>query len=200
MTTKSPGNVDMNVVRWAHAWAAAASQAYECIDSISIPESPATESGRRDAMTMVLVNAVRNVVRGAESSFGKDSELVRRFDIANPNFKDLRDRFEHYEDYVKGSGFAQRKGSKRCGTPLELDTPGIEIFASEGGGTEGHLVCIVVAELGSNGQPRRMTYRAPSKTITAAARKLARDMFDEAGVLDEGHLSKCEICANPCNF
>lgn len=200
MATKFPRNVDKDMVRWAHAWAAAALQAYETIESISIPESPATEAGRRDAMTMVLVDAVRNVARGAESSLGQGSELVRRFNEAHPQLKDLRDRFEHYEDYVRGTGVAQREGRKRGGTPLELDTVGIEISASSGGGLEGHLVCIAVIERDSNGQPTKVTYEAPSKTITAAARQLARDLVEAAGMLDEHHLNRCEICADPRNL
>lgn len=54
---------------------------YESIESISVPESPATEAGRRDAMTMVLVDALRNVVRGAELAIGADSEIVQRFSV-----------------------------------------------------------------------------------------------------------------------
>lgn len=82
-------------------WAAASSETYETIESISMPESPATEIGRRDAMTMVLVDVVRNVVRGTELAVGKDSEIVQRFSEEHPALKDLRDRFEHYEDYVR---------------------------------------------------------------------------------------------------
>lgn len=157
MATISPRNVDRDLVRWAHAWAAAASQTYETLESISIPESPATETGRRDVMTMVLVDAVRNVARGAESSFGQGSELVRRFNESHPQLKNLRDRFEHYEDYVRDTGSAQSEGSKWGGTPLELDTAGIEISASSGGGPEGHLVCIAVIERDSNGQTTKVT-------------------------------------------
>ncbi|KHS51687.1 hypothetical protein [Brevibacterium linens] len=199
MEAKFPRNVGKDMVRWAHAWAVATSQIYETIESISIPESPATEAGRRDAMTMVLVDAVRNVARGAESSFGRGCELIRRFNEAHPQLKNLRDRFEHYEDYVRGAGVAQREGRKRSGTPLELDTAGIEISASSGG-PEGHLVCIAVVERDGNGQPAKVKYEAPSKTITAAVRQLARDLVEAAGMLDEHHLDRCEICADPHNL
>lgn len=200
MTTEATPNAVQDMVSWAHAWATAASQIYETIESISIPESPATEAGRRDAMTMVLVDAVRNVARGAISSFGQGSGLVQRFNETHPQLKNLRDRFEHYEDYIRGTGIAQREGRKHRGKPLELDVAGIEIVASSGGGPEGHMVCINVTERNGNGEPTTVTYEAPSKTITVAARQLARDLVDEAGMLDENHLNRCEICADPRNI
>ncbi|WP_431860754.1 hypothetical protein [Micrococcus terreus] len=200
MTTQSIQNVNQDLVRWAHMWATAASQTYETIESISIPESPATEIGRRDAMTMVLVDAVRNVIKGAELALGQESEVVQRFSEEHPDLKNLRDRFEHYEDYVRGAGIAQREGRKRNGKPLELDTAGIDISASSGGGREGHLVSIVVIERDSNNQPTEVTYEAPSRTIAAAIRRLARDLVDAAGMLDERHLDRCEICANPLSI
>lgn len=200
MTTQSIQNVNQDLVRWAHMWATAASQTYETIESISIPESPATEIGRRDAMTMVLVDAVRNVIKGAELALGQGSEVVRRFSDEYPNLKNLRDRFEHYEDYVRGTGIAQREGRKRNGKPLDLDTAGIDISASSGGGREGHLVSIVVIERDSNNQPTEVTYEAPSRTIAVAMRRLARDLVDAAGMLDERHLDRCEICANPLSI
>lgn len=200
MATRSHRDVSTEMVRWAHAWAAAASQTYETIESISIPESPATEIGRRDAMTMVLVDAVRNVVRGAESYSGSNSELVRRFNEEHLDLKNLRDRFEHYEDYVSGTGIAQREGRRRNGTPLELDVAGIRISASSGGGPNGHMVCIVVIERDRNGEPIEVTYKVPSKMITTAVRQLARDLFDAAGMLDNCHLKSCEICKDPHNL
>lgn len=189
--------MNRHLARWAHAWAAASTQTYETIESISIPDSPASELGRRDAMTMVLVDAVRNVVRGAEQILGEDSDLVRRFSQAHPTLKTLRDRFEHYEDYVRGSGIAQRTGRKRSGEPLALDTTGIEISASEGGGPEGHLVRVVVIERGPDDKPTEVTYEAPSRQIAVAVRRLARDLLAETGMLDERHLAACEICADP---
>lgn len=197
MTSQRIQSINQDLIRWAHAWAAAASQTYETIESISIPESPATEVGRRDAMTMVLVDAVRNVVRGAELALGPGSEIVRRFSEEHPVLKTLRDRFEHYDEYVSGTGIAQRVGRKRNGEPLSLETAGIEISASSGGGPEGHLVSVVVIERDSNDQPTECVYEVPSRSITIAIRRLARDMVEAAGMLDERHLDKCEICADP---
>ena len=190
-------DVDRRLVRWAHMWAAAASVTYETLESISMPESPATEIGRRDAMTMVLVDAVRNVVRGAELAVGTDSKIVRRFSEEHPTLKDLRDRFEHYEDYVRGTGKAQRTGRTYKGDPLELEEEGVWIAASIGGGPEGHLVSVVVIERDRNDNAVKVTYEAPSRTIAVAVRRLARDLVDAAGMLDERHLELCEICAAP---
>lgn len=197
MGDKSSPGPAQHLARWAHAWAAAASQTYEVIETISIPESPASELGRRDAMTMVLIDAARNVVRGAEQSAGADSEIVRRFNEEHPTLKTLRDRFEHYEDYVRGTGDAQRTGRKRKGDPLELDDAGIEIAASEGGGAQGHLVRISVVERDADDKPTKIVYEAPTRQIAIAVRRLARDLVAEMDLLDERHLSACEICADP---
>lgn len=176
-------------------WAAAASETQVAIENISMPESPATEIGRRDAMTMVLVDAVRNVLRGAELAVGKDSEMVQRFSDDHPMLKDLRDRFEHYEDYVRGCGLAQRTGRRWNGDPLDLKEDGIRISASSGGGPEGHLVRVVVIERGKNDDATEVLYEAPSSTIAGAARGLARDLVGAAGMLEEHHFEACEICA-----
>ena len=193
----SPPGPEQHLARWAHAWAAAASQTYEAIETISIPDSPASELGRRDAMTMVLVDAVRSVVRGAEQAVGTNSAIVRRFNEMHPTLKALRDRFEHYEDYIRGTGFAQRTRHKPKGIPLELEKAGIRISASEGGGSEGHLVCVSVIERDADDQPTEVVYEAPSRLITVAVRRLARDLITETGVLDDRHLTACEICADP---
>lgn len=200
MTEQIVRSADKNIVRWAHMWAAAASQTYVTIESISISESPATEIGRRDAMTLVLIDAVRNVLRGAELALGARSEVVQRFTEDHPDLKDLRDRFEHYEEYIRGTGNAQREGRKRSGRPLEMDASGIQISASSGGGAEGHLVSVVVIERDDDDLPTEVKYEAPSRTITVAIRRLARDLVDAAGLLDQRHLDKCEICADPLNI
>ncbi|MEV6268981.1 hypothetical protein AB0L64_17550 [Kribbella sp. NPDC051936] len=64
--TSAVSSTDEDLARWAHAWAAAASQTYDVIESAWDAESPATAIGRKDVMAMVLVDAARNVSRGAE--------------------------------------------------------------------------------------------------------------------------------------
>ncbi|WPF66914.1 MULTISPECIES: hypothetical protein [unclassified Corynebacterium] len=187
-------NIDKEVARWVHVWAAAALHTYEVINSISIVDSPVEAISQKDTMSMVLVSAVRNVVRGAESLFGKDCGLVQNFNSMYPHLKKLRDVFEHYEDYVVGNGISQREGRKRNGRPLGLDVTGLEISASSGG-QQGHQLYITVIERGSDGKPKRVTYEVLSKAIALAACRLARDVIDAVGMLDERHLSKCSICS-----
>lgn len=195
MAKQNSHPADESLASWAHVWAAAASQTYEVIESIS-PAS-ASEIGRRDAMTMVLVDAVQNVVRGAEKLLGQDSEAVRRFNEEHPTLRKLRNRFEHYEDYVRGTGIAQREGQTKYGTPLTLETTGLRVTASEGGGPEGHIVRLLAIERGPGGEPVEEQYEAPSRDIAVAVRTLARDLLHEASMLDERHLSRCEMCADP---
>lgn len=197
MTEQNSHPVDESLASWAHAWAAAASQTYEVIESISTPASPASELGRRDGMTMVLVDAVQNVVRGAEKLLGRNSNAVRRFNEEHPTLRQLRDRFEHYEDYVRGTGWDQREGKKQNGEPLTLETTGLRVSASEGGGPEGHIVHLLAIERGPNGEPVEVSYKAPSRDIAVAVRTLARDLLEEASLLDEHHTSRCEMCADP---
>lgn len=193
-------SVDRRLVTWAHMWAAAASETYETIESISMPESPATEIGRRDAMTMVLVDAVRNVVRGAELAMGENGKIVQRFSEEHPTLKELRDRFEHYEDYVRGTGDAQRSGRRRKGAPLDIEEEGIRISSSSGVGPEGHIVCVIVIERDSDDKATEIAYEAPTRTIAVAVRRLARDLVEAAGMLDARHLEHYEICADPAGI
>jgi hypothetical protein len=193
-------SVDRRLVAWAHFWAAAASQTYETIESISKPDDPVGEIGRRDAMTLVLVDAARNVMRGAELAFGTDSPIVQEFIEQQPTLKALRDRFEHYEDYVVGKGDAQRAGRRRSGEALDLEEEGIRISASSGGGPEGHIVSVVVIERDSEDRAAEVTYEVPTRTIAVAVRCLARSLIKAAGLLNSPHLDRCELCANPAGI
>ncbi|QCW49536.1 hypothetical protein FE634_02305 [Nocardioides dongxiaopingii] len=129
------------------------------------------------------MDAARNVVRGAEQAVDRDNDLVLRFNERHPTLKTLRDRFEHYEDYVRGTGDAQRTGRRRNGELLTLDGAGIEVAASEGGGAEGHLVRIAVVERDADDQPTESVYQAPTRQIAIAVRQLARDLIAEVDYL-----------------
>lgn len=197
VNAQSALTVDRHLARWAHMWAAAAFETYRTIEADLSPESIGAEIARRDAMTMVLVDAVRNVVRGAELALGVDSDAVRRFNKEHPDIRELRNRFEHYEEYVMGTGLGQRAGRKYRGASLELDTAGIDVVASEGGGPEGHLVRVVVRERGDDDGMTEVTYEAPSRKIAVAACRLARELVSAANMLDECHLQACKLCADP---
>lgn len=189
--------IDERLAGWTHAWAAAASQTYEVIESIWDDESPATAIGRRDAMSMVLVDAARNVLRGTEALLGEEDPVVERFVSENPVLKIVRDCLEHFDDYVRGSGLRQRVDGKWRGDPLSLEAAGMDIPSSHGGGPEGHVVQLTVTERGADGQSTTVSHAIPTRTVAVAVRQLARDMLNALGLLDERHLERCEICREP---
>ncbi|MFI1195323.1 hypothetical protein ACH4T9_18960 [Micromonospora sp. NPDC020750] len=175
------------VARWTHMWAAAAVHLSQQLESIWDDEMIATSIGTRDALSLVLVDAIRNVQRGAEKVCGKGSAAVSTFVASQPTLKELRDRFEHFDAYVVGDGHAQRgKGQP----PLILDVPsGIEVSASQGGGDGSHIIVVKVSEKFG---PRE--YLFSSRAATDAARVLARETVRAAGLLDERHKKKCKTC------
>ncbi|MGA3541561.1 hypothetical protein ACK8GE_19945 [Micromonosporaceae bacterium DT194] len=177
----------VEVARWTHMWAAAAAYICEQLESTWDDEAIGASIGARDALSLVLVDAIRNVHRGAEKVLGADSKDVRAFVGAQPNFKDLRDRFEHFDAYVVGDGYAQRR---RGQPPLTMAaTSGIEISASCGGGDDGHIVVVtVIEETGPKG------YLFASRAATDAARVLAWETLRVAGLLDERHVKECKTC------
>ena len=188
------------IASWAHAWSAAATQIYIAMENIRLPESPATEAGRRDALTMSLINAVRNVARGAELALGRQDPVIQDFKRNNNELTEIRDRFEHYEEYLLGQGKFQRKGHESRGNPLELDTDGLEIKGSRGGGPDGHVVEVVVYERDENDECFKRELDLPAKSIVIAARCLARDVLQAIGKLDNFHLQRCDICIDPATI
>lgn len=189
--------IDQRLAGWTHAWAAAASQTFEVIESLWDEESPASAIGRRDAMTMVLVDAARNVLRGTEALLGHEDPVIGRFLSENPVLKIVRDCFEHFDDYIRGSGLRQRVDGKWRGEPLTLEAAGLDIPSSHGGGSDGHVVQLAVTERGADGQATTVCHQVPTRTVAVATRLLARDMLDELGLLDERHLDRCDICRDP---
>lgn len=192
-----PTPTRQQLASWTHAWAAAATETYHVIGSIWDAEFPASSMGRRDAMTMVLVDAARNVLRGTEALLGDDHPVVTRFTSAHPSLKSVRDYLEHFDDYIKGAGLRQRVDGKWRGDPLNLETAGLDIATSRSGPVAGHVVTLRLIERGANGQPTPKEYDMPTRTIAAAARELARDMMEVMGLLDQRHVDRCEICSDP---
>ncbi|MEU5941840.1 hypothetical protein ABZ807_22250 [Micromonospora sp. NPDC047548] len=178
----------VEVARWTHMWAAAAAHICQQLESTWDDEAVGASIGARDALSLVLVDAIRNVHRGAEKVCGADSKAVRAFVTAQPALKDLRDRFEHFDAYVVGDGYAQRSKGQ---PPLIMDaTSGIEISASHGGGDDdGHIVVVKVAEKAG---PKE--YLFASRAATDAARVLAWETVRAAGLADERHAKECKTC------
>ncbi|SNT58125.1 hypothetical protein SAMN05421812_110254 [Asanoa hainanensis] len=176
------------VARWTHMWAAAAVHTCRQLESTWDDDAPVASVGARDCLSLVLVDAIRNVVRGAEKVCGRDSEAVRTFVAAQPTLKTLRDRFEHFDVYVVGNGNAQRDNGK----PLDLDVPsGVHVASSHGGGDQGHVVVVRAAE-----KSGPTDYTFASRSATDAARVLTWETLLAAGLLDERH-ARCDTCKKP---
>jgi hypothetical protein len=148
-------------------------------------------------MTLVLVDAARNVLRGSEALLGPECAAARRFVSEHPVLKTVRDYLEHYDDYVRGSGRNQREGGKWGGKPLSLEAAGLDMPSSRGGGREGHVVQVTVTERAADGRAMEVTHDVPTRTVAVATRVLARDTLGELGLLDRRHLDRCEMCADP---
>lgn len=193
-----PWDPALEIAKWAHTWAAAATEIYVSIERLSMPEEPATEIGRRDSLTMALVDTVRNVMRGAEEALGRDAALVEEFKAKHPMLINLRNLFEHYEEYLQGTGTMQRAGHKRMGEPLALGAPGIRITMSSGGTGLGHDVTLEVTERDkAAGAEILVTYSATTRELTIAARTLARDLLAAVSWQSDKHLDTCGICSDP---
>lgn len=174
---------EAQLARWAHMWAAAAVHTCDSLESTWDEDEVATSIGARDCLSLVLVDAIRNVYRGAVAVCGPKAEAVAAFETELPTLKDLRDRLEHFDEYVVGKGRAQKSAE---------DAPkGIKITTSEGGGPDGHVVTIAVAE-----RSRTEPYKFASRTATDAARRLAWAIVSAAG-LDDARHQRCLICIRP---
>lgn len=175
------------LARWTHAWAAAAVLTLAQMDAVWDDADPADSVGARDALALVLVDAVRNTYRGALNVLGQRDAAVAAFDTAVPDLKDLRDRFEHFDAYLGGTGHTQ---AERRGPPLDAGgATRLSISASSGGGPEGHTIRVDVAE--RNGE---QSYRLESRTAVRSAQRLARATIERAGLDDDRHAARCQHC------
>lgn len=190
-------SVEEDLAGWTHMWAVAASETYEVINSIWDNESPISAIGRRDAMTMVLVGAARNVQRGSEVLLNSKNDAVQRGVTVHRELKTIRDYLEHFDEYVQGIGRMQGKGGNQSRGTSTLESPGLSLPSSHGGGPEGHVVRLTVTERAADGEYRDVDHEIPTRTIVVSTRLLARDVLKELGLLDERHLRRCPICANP---
>jgi hypothetical protein len=185
-------NESIEIATWTHLWAAAATYTCQNLEGAWNDEAPAASIGMRDAFSIALVEAIRNVYRGAVIVCGTNSEAVRAFEAEAPILKRLRDRLEHFDEYVTGEGRAQRprRKSNACNEGgSDLAGPkGINITASEGGGPDGHVIAVEVVE-----RSGPVTYRFASRPTTDAARTLAWATLVAAGIDDPRH-KDCVVC------
>lgn len=179
-----------DLARWTHMWAAAAVLVLAQIEQTWDTEDPVGSVGKRNVLALVLLDAVRNTYRGAQAALGQGNPDVLHFEQSTPRMKELRDRFEHFDEYLQGIGRMQRQ---RRGRPaLNLGgLPGLEITASQGGGRDGHSIDVKVVELTGDTHYTLMT-----RSTVEGACKLARTTLNHAGLLDARHLAKCSACAD----
>lgn len=178
----------VELARWTHLWLEAAVITLDHLESSWEEERPASSVARRDALSLVLVDAVRNVYRGASAILGVEARAVRVFEEGAAGMKDLRDRLEHFDAYLTGRGFAQTGGPRR--PPIDLaEAIGLQLTMSEGGGPGGHTINVVVA-----GADENEHYVFETRSVVEAARRLAGEALVAAGLMTEDHSRLCSTC------
>ncbi|WP_225755449.1 hypothetical protein [Actinotalea sp. Marseille-Q4924] len=169
---------------WTHMWMVAASLTLEHLEDSWVDAEPASSIGGRDALSLVVIDAVRNVYRGAKATLPRDSPALARFDGAHPQLVRIRDFFEHFDEYVAGRGRIQQK----AGTPAD-EGIGMQWKRSASGGPSGHTMVIAVREGGE-----RAEYEVNATLAVKAAQMLARAVLEHAGLLDARHVGACRYC------
>ncbi|MCD0446382.1 hypothetical protein LO763_22460 [Glycomyces sp. A-F 0318] len=190
----APSAVDQRLGGWTHGWAAAATELYNVMAGFEPGDF--TAIGRRDVLALLLVSAARNVERGAAELIGEHSAPVKGFAQAHPSLKVLRDRIEHFDEYIRGTGrFQTTRGAQ--GLAVDLGgAAGLDFHSAYGGGSEGHTITFQSTEL-DNGKTVKKQYVVSIRAVTVAVRALARDTLSEAGQLDDEHLARCPMCQAP---
>lgn len=182
----APAHVHVEVARWTHLWMCAAARTYEHLEAIRDDENPVSAIGARDTLSLVVIDAVRNTYRGAAAALGGKSRAVQTFERDQPDLKVVRDRIEHFEDYLRGTGHAQKSNGER----LQLgDDVGLEIRASSGGGRGGHTI-----EVGVREHSGERLFRIEAGAAVTASRVLAAAVLEQAGLFDERHAAHCAYC------
>lgn len=185
----SKGRVREELARWTHLWLAAAVSTLEHLESIWDEEDPVRSLGRRDALSLVVIDAVRNVYRGGLAVLGPEDSNILAFEERAGGMKDLRDRLEHFDSYLEGRGFAQTGGYGR--PPLALDGAiGLRLVMSAGGGPGGHTITVAVVE--AHGNEEEFVFE--SRSVVDAARRLGGACLEAAGLMDERHRERCSTC------
>jgi hypothetical protein len=175
------------IARWTHAWMCAAATILHGLEAAWDDESPAASVGTRDALTLVLVDAVRNTYRGAAAVLGSDHSAVQTFEQAVPGLKDLRDSLEHFDAYLRGTGHRQ---PALAGPDAQADQGApMAVVDSAGGGPQGHTVQVAVRE-----KTGTQTYQFATGTAVSAARTLARTALEHVGLYNEHHAAACRHC------
>jgi hypothetical protein len=184
--------------RWAHLWMCAAAHTLEQLEATWDDSSPASSIGARDSLSLVLTDASSNVLRGAEKVFGRDHAVIKRFtDKEGPlaELRDLRNRLEHFDDYLNGTGKAQNKSQDLSSG----DVVGMCLHMSASGiGNNGHTVQIKVLEKEPEDSTKLVPklYELKTRRVVEAVIALARATLDHVELLDAKHLAACRFCSD----
>lgn len=165
----------------------AAAMTLQSVEATWDNESPAASLGVRDALALVLVDAVRNTYRGAAAVLGSHHSAIRTFELAVPGLKDLRDSLEHFDVYLRGTGRRQPQlgaPNDRVGRAARM-----EFVDSAGGGSRGHTARVAVRE-----KTGMQTYLFATGTAVNAARMLARTTLEHTGLYSQSHVAACRHC------
>lgn len=180
--TVGPASSSRELASWTPLWLASAVHTLTALEEHWDDDDPVGSIGARDGLTMVLVDALRNVTRGARAVVGERHPAVVAFDERQPDLKELRDRLEHFDEYVRGVGRKQDKTAAAPPTPME--------FASSSGGAAGvHTVRTVVEEKSGS-----KTYVLRTADAVGAAKTLVLTMLGSLGLDDERHQARCSLC------
>lgn len=177
-------SVREQIAIWAHLWASAAKQIEE--QMTLIPRCEQFSVSSMDALTLAVVDAVHNTYRGACVVLGDEHPDVLAFEKAVPDIKKLRNRLEHFDAYLRGDGFAQKRNKKS--PPLEFGVTGGVAIPMSSGGPGGHIITVTVQEIGGE-----KTYIMAARPTVRAARQLARSVFTAVGFDDQRH-AECATC------
>jgi hypothetical protein len=181
----SPRNTqDGELAAWTHMWMASAALTLELLQSSWNDEEPASSIGRRDALSIVVIDAVRNAYRGAMAVLPNDAAAVTAFETSQPQLVRIRDFFEHFDEYVKGRGKVQKKAQTPCDSVIGM---GWKRSASSGEGD--HTMVFAVREGTTHAE-----YEVDAAAAVRAVQPLVRAVMQEAGLLDARHLAACPYC------
>ncbi|WP_263118393.1 hypothetical protein [Cellulomonas sp. RIT-PI-Y] len=181
-TSLVSGPLMTQLTSWAHLWFSAAVRTDRAIESNWDDDDPMNSIGERDALSLVLIDALRNVERGAQRVLDGDHDALRQFDSDVPSMKSLRDRLEHYDAYLSGEGHAQQSTTAPA-APLGMR------FIGSGSRTGGHTIFIHVDE-----KRGRVKYQLDAQSAVLAARRLMLTTVAAAGMDDAQHRSRCHLC------
>lgn len=146
--------------QWMHIWFWAA----ERQESRLLQEADGVPD---DSEFFLYVDAMRNVLRGAQRILGNDHAAIRAFESATPDLRHVRNMIEHFDAHVVGRGRLQETASG-------LRAP--FLVTSTGDGQSRQIVVLThVAQ-------EQRSYVVDSLSSLKAAADLVQAALDAAGI------------------